>query len=678
MKEKSIYDACNAFLYDPSGGKSSLFYNKILSFFGTRNMGLNTDLYLLPKLIDNFHNDDHTTQIDSKVLESAISDIRAVYNRLKKPEIIDFLINYKDINKVITEINSEDLPQIILKDDVFLKCIKNNSFKTDTLQNINDYTTALFKLINNFLQKNVNTELSTQDPPKRTNLMDSITIIINILNTSIIDEQKKLSGSILPSSELRHTQALEKMKNYKTECQVVQARLENVKEMVSSLRVKFSENSVVTLYLKPEQPKGATTSSSAASSVLSLEQPLTKSLTTFYDLYQKFKKIVDHFSRLYKNPSLFFIMNEFVENLETESSVDSLTSAKEKITNMYKTYTKTKQTHETKKIESLKPDKSQQDKLLIESDYATNILRAKDDAIKSTQDFTDKILVIKNAAEKYNDNMIKDMGITGVENEKIIFDKTKTFFSDHYTPLIDTYPGFDELLAKMVNIFYNIKKTSSELYDEITKINDNLDKNEGKDKIIQLIDVLSPLPEMLSEAMKNVNDVLLLYKNAFVRLSFQIASTLFGYGVSILQIFMQNFPEQMNTFNEDGLYGLRQLNALKAPFQPFVTARDIETQVFNLSDYASVFTIHQDPTPFNLLLPIENLSSMPLFTKDKIQPASASGGGKKQRRLLPPRPKKRKTIKYKFNTTKKTNKPKKTKKTIKKGNNKRKTSIRKK
>jgi hypothetical protein len=100
--------------------------------------------------------------------------------------------------------------------------------------------------------------------------------------------------------------------------------------------------------------------------------------------------------------------------------------------------------------------------------------------------------------------------------------------------------------------------------------------------------------------------------------------------------------------------------------------------VFDLSAYASVFTNYPGPTPFNLLLPIENLSSMPLFTKDKLPLASASGGGKKQRRLLPPRPKKRKTIKYKFNTTKKTNKPKKTKKTIKKGNNKRKTSIRKK
>jgi hypothetical protein len=122
---------------------------------------------------------------------------------------------------------------------------------------------------------------------------------------------------------------------------------------------------------------------------------------------------------------------------------------------------------------------------------------------------------------------------------------------------------------------------------------------------------------------------------------------------------MQNFPEQMNTFNSDESYGLTQLNALKAPFKPFVDKGDIENQVFNLSDYASLFTPSPGPTPFNLLLPIANLSSVPLFPKDKLRPqlqTASAGGGKKQRRLLPPRPKKRKTIKKRPNATTSTSK----------------------
>jgi hypothetical protein len=181
-----------------------------------------------------------------------------------------------------------------------------------------------------------------------------------------------------------------------------------------------------------------------------------------------------------------------------------------------------------------------------------------------------------------------------------------------------------------------------------------------------------------------------MYKNAFVILSFQIASTLFGYGVSILQIFMQNFPEKLNSFtapdgSTDTNYGLNQLDKLKEPFESFVSNGDVKSQEFDLqpSDYETqlaTLTPALTSTPFNILLPLgkQKLKNVQIFKVSLvakvlgIPPEQTSQadvlvmGGKKQRRLLLPppsrplqsnkRPKKRKTIKNRPNATNTTHK----------------------
>ena len=391
--------------------------------------------------------------------------------------------------------------------------------------------------------------------------------------------------------------------------------------------------------------------------------------------------MIEKFINFYKEDNLFYIMN-----LLTEDSLPVVSAKPQTPTQIICEGVSSSKLNELSQqvLDDYNRFKQEKEKVTEISDV--ELLKIFDMQIKHV------IMTLEKAtldAEKillnFKKSLFTDSGfsIDGTSGQ-VNIDKKHTLYSIDF---INIYPGFIDLLKELFKTFDSITTSIVNLKNKVIEIKTDPKSitDENVKSVTTSIDEIIKQKKLLANGMQKFNNVLLLYKNAFVTLSFQIASTLFGYGVSILQIFMQNFPEKLNSFTplaagstEEPNYGLQQLNALKAPFQPFVTAKDIENQEFYLSDYAPVFTSSPGTTPFNLLLPIADLSSMPLFTKDKIQPASASGGGKKQRRLLPPRPKKRKTIKYKFNTTKKTNKPKKTKKTIKKGNKKRKTSIRKK
>ena len=175
------------------------------------------------------------------------------------------------------------------------------------------------------------------------------------------------------------------------------------------------------------------------------------------------------------------------------------------------------------------------------------------------------------------------------------------------------------------------------------------------------------------------DDDLTNYKNAFITLSFQIASTLFGYGISVLQIFMQNFPEQMCSFNDDTRYGLKQLDTLKQTFEiftglPSVNSPLVKSDEFELDNTNYSTNIRKKitkPTPFSTLVPFgptNKIENMPLFQLPTLYELTTQvgfmGGSN--------RPKKRKTIKNKLNSVKKISNKK---KTIKKGNRKRKISI---
>ena len=297
----------------------------------------------------------------------------------------------------------------------------------------------------------------------------------------------------------------------------------------------------------------------------------------------------------------------------------------------------------------------------------------------------------------------QDSGSLTIKQEKFILDTNplKSIYK-----LTDAYPDFNSLLIKLATKFvsvYNsiITDLPNKLSNFATSVA-NVTDEKLKD-ITDNIDKIISQKQELAKCMDDMNNVLLMYKNAFVTLSFQIASTLFGYGISVLQIFMQNFPEQMNSFSpqsgsgsEDKNYGLGQLDDLKKPFKAFVDTGDVENQEFEITDYAfsllnppapapTSAPLTPNPTPFNLLLPFGDLTKVPLFNTQVFDRAllSTSGGfigGKKQRRLLSSpsqqnnRPKKRKTIKNKLNPVKKTSNKK---KTIKKGNRKRKMSLRK-
>jgi hypothetical protein len=282
--------------------------------------------------------------------------------------------------------------------------------------------------------------------------------------------------------------------------------------------------------------------------------------------------------------------------------------------------------------------------------------------------------------------------------------------------LINFDPKIEELLKKLYldfsTIYESLNYTNGSFKTIIYNIRDsvgNLAKSPSKEKIEKLIQLIQPAITNISKldgfdskiktTIEDLKKVLLSYKNAFITLSFQIASTLFGYRISVLQILMQNFPEQMNNFNQDMVkpstpnYGLTELDKLKTPFNPFVGAGDVENQEFKLSDYELSLLSSSppfNPTPFNILLPLgDKLSNVPSFEFNMMAkllriPERESTillmGGKKQRRLLSSptqqkkRPKKRKTIKNKLNSVKKTSNKK---KTIKKGNRKRKMSIQK-
>ena len=289
----------------------------------------------------------------------------------------------------------------------------------------------------------------------------------------------------------------------------------------------------------------------------------------------------------------------------------------------------------------------------------------------------------------------RSMGITpAIGPEDVKFDKNNAKFIENYLPLIDSYPGFDGELKKIVSSIHVIKNKADVLNGEIGFTHDYRIDSHSATKISGYIDELLPLIEKFSKLIQEFNDILFKYKNAFVTLSFQIATTLFGYGISILQIFMQNFPEQLSFFTEKEQpqlpppklpklptedYGLTQLNDLKNPIKPFVTAKYIENQEIQLDQYV----YEPKPTNFNLLLPTDPQtypSNVPLFKLGNVAKMLSINipvipviphlaiGGKKQRRLLPPpsrplqsnkRHKKRKTIKNRSsapNTTHKTTK----------------------
>jgi hypothetical protein len=270
------------------------------------------------------------------------------------------------------------------------------------------------------------------------------------------------------------------------------------------------------------------------------------------------------------------------------------------------------------------------------------------------------------------------MGITIGTDNQVKFDEKNAEFIKNYKPLIESYPNFDELLKKIVSIIYVIKSKAESL-------NTDLEFREHKMTLGHLsstesnIDKLPPLIQTFSKLIQEFNGVLFKYKNAFVTLAFKIVTTLFGYGISILQIFMQNFPEQLSFFTEKESpllspppkipkkptedYGLNQLNALKKPVEPFVKEY-IENQDITLDQY----TYEPKPTEFSLLTPTLDLTKVPLFRLPDIpvMPVMPTGGGKKQRRLLLPppsrplqsnkRPKKRKTIKKRSSATTSTSK----------------------
>jgi hypothetical protein len=257
---------------------------------------------------------------------------------------------------------------------------------------------------------------------------------------------------------------------------------------------------------------------------------------------------------------------------------------------------------------------------------------------------------------------------------------------DMYKSLTNFYPGFEELLKKLAYSLYNIYQKLGSLNDYTSGIGVFV-KRSYDEKVKELLELKSSL----SDVMKEIDNVLLGYKNAFVTLSFQIASTLFGYGVSILQIFMQNFPEKLNDFTpsagsaEKPTNGLQELDKLKEPFKSFVSNGDVKSQEFDIqpSDYETQLATLTPPltsTPFNILLPLGNqkLKDVQIFKVSLVakvldippEQMSQTGvvvmGGKKQRRLLLPppsrplqsnkRPKKRKTIKNRPNATNTTHK----------------------
>jgi hypothetical protein len=181
------------------------------------------------------------------------------------------------------------------------------------------------------------------------------------------------------------------------------------------------------------------------------------------------------------------------------------------------------------------------------------------------------------------------------------------------------------------------------------------------------------LKESLTMPTQTDDDKLTENKNAFIALSFQIASTLFGYGISVLQIFMQNFPEQMCNFKDDTNYGLKQLDTLKNPFEIFSS--------LNLSDNFDLDKTNYTPsiqrkftklTSFSTLLPFGStkIENTPLFTYDSLTSLVTqvvSVGGSKPRRLL--------RHQHHSNSPSQQKKRPKKRKTIKKGNKKRKISI---
>ena len=321
----------------------------------------------------------------------------------------------------------------------------------------------------------------------------------------------------------------------------------------------------------------------------------------------------------------------------------------------------------------------------IDTKYDQLIDEAKNAAKETMKDFADKMFSIFKLCEHYHTQGIFNMFTMTTSGEVNILIED-TFFNKNYTTLIRTYPGFIDLLKELYKTFYNIKKNTSTL---LSFYHFDASDPEIKTSNIAAINALIELTPKLGEDMQKFNNVLILYTNAFITLSFQIATTLFGYGISILQIFMQNIPERLSYYTESStspeerLKNLTELNNLKEPIDPFVNAGDIENQVFSLSHYALEFAGFKE-TKFSLLLPLENLTEeqVPLFTlhyvASKIGGINMSrfeinvgggSGGKKQRRLLPPppsrplqsnkRPKKRKTIKKRSsaaNTTHKTTK----------------------
>jgi hypothetical protein len=217
------------------------------------------------------------------------------------------------------------------------------------------------------------------------------------------------------------------------------------------------------------------------------------------------------------------------------------------------------------------------------------------------EDFTtrlkdDKISYLHSKITAYTDNLKTHYKYTisgDGDGKQVNFDFNSGKKGDKLIALenlTEMSPTINELIQELIIDYNAVSKILDNIWSNTRSIEtfykDNHTTNGTYYRTTEkLIDPLGAASLKLDEAMKKVNDVLLMYKNAFVTLSFQIASTLFGYGVSILQIFMQNFPEKLNSFTPpDGdtelNYGLQQLDKLKAPFQPFVDAKDIGKILF--------------------------------------------------------------------------------------------------
>ena len=714
LKPLTIQNTISKFLYEKIG-------ITILSSFIKKISGEN--FFFLQVYADIPDSTDYTTakhiiiEFNSKLAKNIIFNFTSLFE-----------FTQTCFNRLLVKIDNEskESEEYIFSDKFFLKYL---------IQKFDQVDFDIVKVYINFILPIIIKHLDT------TTLSSSIKELDQIIQqlTSLLT---KVSGKnpLLPNSKIRKQREIDTITKMKEDCQVLKLRLENVKAMIEGLKKNFEKNEVVKKYLKPSEDPNNPTSKSSATPVVafvptasqykltSQPKPSQHSITTYMDLKEKIINLSDQFHSLYVHDKfdknkiplinniyelLYFLYGPSVVDITNPTTELYLKSIIEKL-NVLKQQIEIVNVDEqgvvnAETIKELQQQVSTIYNNLYDEDkkYKSNF-RSKQIPEISLRKILSNIHYVFNGFSKR----------TTDGNTTILIDKAK--IKGNIKELIEFDPKLEELLKKLYLIFSTIYESlnypggslSAVLFElnnsiaNFAKSHNKEQKSADNKKILNLIQQaitnISNLDNFNKEIKIIIGDlkkVLLMYKNAFITLSFQIASTLFGYGISFLQIFMQNFPEQMNNFNQDMLqpskpnYGLQELDKLKTPFKTFVNEEDVENQDFELSDYALdllPYSTDFGKTPFNLLLPLDDkLSSVPLFyfntmCKALDIPERTSDtfliGGSKPRILLrhqhhsnspsqqKKRPKKRKTIKHKLNSVKKTSNKK---KTIKKSNKKR-------